>query len=855
LTQASFQFDGSLDPEVVASRVALPPRPGHFDELREPDGSLRAPWRQFFRHLESPGFADLARRRAASERRVRDDGVTYNVYSDAGASPRPWSLGLLPFIITASEWSRLEQGITQRAALMSAVMHDVYGPRRLLADGLLPPALVLGNPGYLRSLAGSVPAGGVFLHIVAFDLARADDGSWWVVSQRTQAPSGIGYALQNRLVTRQLFPEAFREMRVQHLATSYRRLLDTAVRHAEPLAGRSYPRAALLTPGPYSETYFEHAYLARYLGVPLVEGSDLTVRDDRVFLKTLHGLEAVHAILRRLDDDYCDPLELKPDSALGVPALLQSIRAGRVVVANALGSGFLESPALNGFLPEIARRILGGDLSLPSLPSWWCGERAALDEVGERLDDKVIKPTYPHTAYRPAFEPLIGAELGVEARARLRARIEADPDAFTVQAFLPLSQAPTWEDGAIVPRSAMVRVYAIADGHGSWHAMPGGLTRVATRDTRVVSMQRGGSSADTWVLTEETVDGFSMLPQPLAAQDIAAQRRIVTSRAAENLYWMGRYAERAEFSVRLARAIISRLGDDEDDAPAVLEAMGRLAVGHGLVPEGVPSPARSPHGAVVFERALQAELSVAHGVSGVDFNLAALTRAASQIRERMSTEHWRLLLDTANGFREGCARARAEGEYSADEMLNVLARLAVQLAAITGAQTDRMTRDDGWRLLAIGRHIERVGSLAQVLRALLRCGVFASEQGFELALELFDSTNTYRAMYQNRVELPPLVDLLVISTENPRGLAAVVQRMQREMRRLPADPTRALFALIPEPQTWPPLAELCAEDADGRPAALDALLARLHEGADRLSDALGERFFAHAADRLRMLSV
>ena len=855
MPQARFQFDESLDPALIAAGIALPARPGHFDELRGAEGKLRPAWQDFFAYLGGAGFADLSRRHAASERQIRDDGITYNVYSDDGASQRPWSLDLLPFIISAADWTRLEQGVAQRALLMSKIMHDIYGPQRLLADGLLPPALVLGNPGYLRPLVGCMPAGDIFLHIIAFDLARASDGRWWVVAQRTQAPSGIGYALQNRLITRHLFPDAFRELRVQHLASSYRRLLDTLFRLSPREFGtEGAPRAVLLTPGPYNETYFEQAYLARYLGIALVEGSDLTVREDRVFLKALHGLQPVHAILRRLDDDFCDPLELRPDSTLGVPGLLQAIRARNVLVANAIGSGFLESPALNGFLPAIAQRLLGTELTLPSLPSWWCGERAAYEAVREHLADKVIKPTYPHKPYRPAFEPLIGSDLDEEQRALLRGRIDADPDAHTVQAYLPLSQAATWQDGVIVPRSAMVRVFAISDGQGGWHALPGGLTRVAAREMQVVSMQRGGSSADTWVLTEGAVDGFSMLPEPLRPQDIAAHRRIVTSRAAENLFWMGRYAERAEFSVRLARAIVSRLNDEEDDAPAVLEAIAQLAIQSGLVPSGVPSPARSAHGATVFERVLQEGLTVAHVISGVEFNLGALTRAASQIRERLSAEHWRLLVDTSNGFREDCARARSGGDYSADEVLAVLARLAVQMAAITGAQMDRMTRDDGWRLLAIGRHIERVGALARALKVMLDGGALAHEEGFDLALELFDSTITYRSMYQSRMELPPLIDLLVINIENPRAMAGVVRRLEREMQRLPEETAAELRARLPALDTWPALTDLCATDGAGRFSALTDHLARLSDAADRLSDAVGERFFTHASDRLQLLN-
>jgi len=853
LPQASFQFDVLLDPAVNAARVALPVRAGHFDELRAADGSLREPWQQFFALLGSDGFPDLDRRLDTIGRQVREDGITYNVYGDEGGAPRPWSLDLLPFIISADEWTQIEQGVAQRASLLSSIMHDIYGVQRLLAEGLLPPALILGNPGFLRPLAGCVPAGGTFLHIMAFDLARAADGRWWVVSQRTQSPSGLGYALQNRIITRRLFPDAFREMRVQRLASSYRRLLDTLTRLGAATDEASVaPRVVLLTPGPYNETYFEHAYLARYLGIPLVEGGDLTVRDERVFLKTLHGLQRVHAIVRRLDDDFCDPLELRPDSTLGVPGLLQAIRARQVVVANAIGSGFLESPALNGFLPAIARRFFDAELLLPSLPSWWCGERAAFEQIGDALADKVIKPTFPHTPYRPAFEPVMGMDLEAGQRAVLKRRIEADPDAYTVQDYLPLSQAATWQDGAIVPRSAMVRVFAISDG-SRWQAMPGGLTRVAAREMQVVSMQRGGSSADTWVLSPGPVDEFTMLPAPLRPEDLVRKPRVVTSRAAENLFWMGRYAERAEFSVRLARAIIMRLSDDNEDAPAVLDAVGQLAIQHDLVPDGAPSPARSAHGAAVFERVLQAGLTLANGVTGVESNLTAMTRAASQIRERLSSEHWRLVVETAAAFRDDCARALSVGAYSADDVLGVLAQLGVRLAAITGAQTDRMTRDDGWRLLAIGRHLERLGALARALRVLIESHAVAHDTGFDLVLELFDSTITYRSMYQSRLELPPLLDLVVMNTDNPRALSCVARRLTREIQRLPADGAGELLAHLPAPDDWPTLAELCIVEGNTYGNAA-AFAARIAAAADAISNNIGDRYFSHATGRLRLLN-
>jgi len=340
VSQTLFQFDDNSDSAGAALRLAVPASAGHFDELLGQDRLLRPVWRRFFGSLGSAGLADLHRRDELLKRQVREHGVTYNVYSDENGTPRRWSLDLLPFLVEAADWKIIEAAVVQRAAVLCAIMRDVYGPQQLVGEGLLPPALVHGHPGYLRALDGVKPPGDIFLHVVAFDLARGPDGHWWVVGHRTQAPSGLGYALENRVIVSRLFPENFAQMQVQRLAASYRRLLQTLVQHAPRDAAEKGgpPRIVLLTPGRYTETYFEQAYLAHYLGVPLVEGEDLTVRDDRLFLKTLHGLERVHAVIRRLDDVFCDPLELRPDSALGVPGLLQAIRRGNVLVANALGA-------------------------------------------------------------------------------------------------------------------------------------------------------------------------------------------------------------------------------------------------------------------------------------------------------------------------------------------------------------------------------------------------------------------------------------------------------------------------------------------------------------------------------------
>ncbi len=880
----------------MANRLALPARDGHFDEMRGHGDTLRPSWRRFFELLGADGFADLDRRLEVVTRQIHENGMTYTVYADEGP-PRPWSLDLLPFVVDHDEWKTIEAGIGQRAALLEEIACDAYGEQRLVADGYIPAALVQGHPGYLREMHGVEVPGGVRLHIVAFDLGRGPDGRWSVVSQRTQAPSGLGYALENRLTISRLFPEAFSDLRVQHLATSYRRLVEMLetliVREAATMFDRPAPRdltesqvdrfrepdddrpptprIIVLTPGPYNETYFEHAYLARYLGLPLVEGYDLTVRDERVYLKTMRGLERVHGILRRVDDDFCDPVEFRSDSTLGVPSLVQAIRRRNVLVANALGCGFLESPALNGFLPAIARDFGHGELLLPSLSSWWCGEAAARVAIAPDLARRVVKPTYPSTTGRPGFEPLIGEAADDALLDEWRQRIDDDPDAYTVQNHLPLSQAPTWTGGSIVPRAAMLRVFAIAEapvaGEGRgvkrWHVVPGALARIASRDRQIVSMQRGGSSLYTWVRTDGAVDEFSMLPAKLAPEALVAARttraRPVSSRAAENLFWMGRYTERAEYGVRLTRLVLNRLPVDDSLPPLFFEAVRELCIGAGLVERAVPSPRMAPR---IFERALIAGLPPGDDNRGVGFALQSLSRAAGQIRDRLSPEHWRLVSSTIEDYSERLASI--DDDIVDDNVLGSKARDALehvgtQLYAITGAQTDRMTRDDGWRLLTIGRQIERLIAMANALHVMLERGVLQSERerAFALVLGLFDSTITYRSLYQRRQELAALLDLLILDEDNPRALATSLSVLRTEVARLPDTghgPASALPAGFPADGVGVTLHDLVERAPNGRHTAALALTRDLAAVARRLSNDIALRYFSIVGDLWRTIA-
>jgi uncharacterized circularly permuted ATP-grasp superfamily protein/uncharacterized alpha-E superfamily protein len=814
------------DATALAGAAAVRGRVDHYNELLEPGATGEAPemlpiWRRFFDSLGAPGWMDLEARMARVQRRLRDDGATYNVYAEGHDQPRTWPLELLPFLIEADEWAHIERGVRQRARLLDAALADVYGPQELLSSGLLPSQLVYAHAQYLRPMQGVEPAGGHWLHVVAVDLARGPDGLWWVVGHRTQAPSGMGYLLENRLIIAQQFSSAFRELRVQRLAASFQALLDGLMR-ASPAGARS--RVAMLTPGPHNETYFEHVFLARYLGLTLVEGSDLTVRDQRLYLKTLHGLERVHVLLRRVDDEWLDPLELRNESQLGVPGLLQAVRAGELVMANAPGSGLMESPGLAAFLPGVSRHLLGEELLLPAATSWWCGETSVWEELRDDLADYVVAPTFAPGSSGEAFEPVLVSSLDAAAQRRLLAAIDADPAAYTLLAPLRPSEQPVWRDSRLEPCSAVVRVFAVADGTGGWRVLPGGLTRVdsmshprvgARRNERsdaYLSMQRGSASADTWVLTKGEVDPTSLLPRPLAPADLIGWHRPITSRAAENLFWLGRYTERAETTVRLARLALEALPGGHGP---VLGMLHSLALRHGLIAPGVPSPVGSS-GLTTLQRARLFEHALVTGLASgrddqsertsVAYNLHALRQCALALRERLSPEHWSLIDQIGKRFERRMDKVLATTDAAPlSEVLDVLALAGVELAAITGAQTDRMTRDDGWRLLSVGRMLERLDMLSHALALGFECGLPDSDDGFALLLGLFDSTITFRAQFQARREVPPLLHLLVLDTDNPRSLAWVARTMRERLRKLARHNSAwadAVAANLPVPEAW-----------------------------------------------------
>lgn len=766
--------------------------PAHFQELSggplglaSDAGKLNAQWNTFFEVAQINHASELDKKQQELERQIKDNGITYNVYSDVDGPQRPWSLDLFPLIITPEDWQTLEAAVTHQVQLLQLILKDVYGAQTLLKKGLLPSALIQGHPGFLRGMHGIQPLGGTHLHIAAFDVARAPSGEWRLISQRTQAPSGLGYLLENRGIISKLFPQPMASLRIQGLGQSYRSFMDHM---KESCAGLGQPHIALLTPGPYNETYFEHAYLARYLGVTLVQGRDLTVRNQHLYLNTLRGLEPIHCLIKRLDDEFLDPLEFKADSTLGVAGLMQVIRAGNVMVANAPGTGFLESPAVLGFLPAISNELMGTSLKLNSLPTWWCGEQAALDDIKGELRECVIKPTYPFNplhGQRP--QTVLGQFLDQKSMSQLLESMQEQGAQYTAQKYLPLSQLPTWQDGQLHTHSVLLRVFAISNSLNQWSILPGGLARLASQGLQIISMQRGGSSADVWVQTKD----FASTPQTLNAlplsheSQLGHKKRIVTSRAAENLFWLGRYSERSENILRFVHLSLEGLNNESQHSSTWRQWVQIMSQRQGLVANDAINCLMKPKR---FARELVASLDQAKNATSLGFNLRSLQLAAAAIRERLSLDHWHLIESTQSQFSHAAQNWGIEQNYPLTDVFRHLRLTNEHLTAITGAQSDRMIRDDGWRLLSIGRHLERLGFLSSALEsAITSAGLDKVEEDdncFLSLLHLFDSTIPFQSQFQQSRSLTALFDLLMLDKDNPRSLAWVAQTLQGRLSKL-----------------------------------------------------------------------
>ncbi len=731
-----------------------------YDEMFSAPDEPREHFKPLHDALRTIDTGELARRIQSAERQIRDSGITYNVYTDPDGLDRQWELDVLPFMISAEEWRGLEHGIQQRARLLNAILADLYGPQRLLHEGMLPAPLIFSHQGFLRNAWGMQPPNGHFLHLYAADLTRSPDGQWWVVADRTQAPSGTGYALENRLIVSRVFPDLFRSQGVRHLAQYFATMRDSLMLNAPKGDGPTL--AVVWTPGPYNETYFEHALLARYLGFPLVEGGDLTVLNNRVWLKTIEGPRRVHAIIRRQDDTFCDPLELRADSTLGCAGMMECVRRGNVLMANAPGAGILEGGALYGYLPQLCEELLGEALLLPSIATWWCGEPAAMQEALDGADTLAFK-----VANRGwGRDAQLGDELAPEQLAALKQKISQNPELYLAQELVQVSQTPILnihQEQKLNPRGVALRLHACMSGNGSYSVMPGGLTRVSGEaDARIVAMQRGGSSKDTWVLPDGPEDTqFSLLRSTLTSADLVSSKAVLTSRGAENKYWFGRTCERCEHIARLLRVALNAVLQESED--------GYDSPVFSLVESYIVAEDERP-----IDRRLLDACTLESESLGLAANLRRLHHLAFQLRNRLSLDHWRTITQLLRN-------PALNEQVTLSEGLAWLDTAIVASTTLAGYALDSMTRTVGFRFLSMGRRLERLCFLTRALQHACDNGRTA---GLNWLLELCDSVITYRSRYMAQPEWLPVMDLLIRDDSNPRSLMFQALGIRDYLRKL-----------------------------------------------------------------------
>jgi uncharacterized circularly permuted ATP-grasp superfamily protein/uncharacterized alpha-E superfamily protein len=744
---------------------------GRYDECRAPDGSLRPSWAQFLSLLGPDPYATLKASTESCNRSVLEQNVSMNVYAGARSEPKPWPIDVVPQLVSADDWAVLSDGLRQRARLFNTLLADLYGPQKFLRNGILPARLAMANPQFLRPCSGLGTQPGVFLHHYAVDIARSPDGRWWVLQDRMDAPSGLGYSLQNRFLVRTALPQEFHGMQVERISPFFRDF-GASVAQLAPFSGRGEdPRIVFLTPGPANETYFEHAYLARHLGYPLVEGADLTTRDRQVYLRTVGGLKRVSTIIRRVDSGFCDPLELNSSSVLGVPGLVHAAQGGRVAIANRLGGAALENASLLAFLKPLCQAVLGEPLRLPSVATWWCGQKAAREYVLDNLPALVIKPSFRE---RGSSASRYGALLNDRERDALAANIREHPGDFCGQERLLLGTTPAWSAGALRPVPFVMRLF-VAWHEGEYRVMPGALTRFdPTGADAIVSLQKGSVTKDTWVISPGIPLESAMLAPP---ESVASYHRpeSTPSRLADNLYWLGRYLERTSQILWLIDQLGPLLqGEVASLEPAVTRDSLRLLL--------TAQRSDADEEATVEDTVAQirAEADDPENPNSLAANLANLIRVLDQVKVSLPPEFWRII--------------RRLREIAADEKPLDASDLGQQLSSLEALSSETLAHDTGWHFLKLGLRIERARHIVFLAEELLLperppgepLGA-PSEFRLQTLLHYTACLFTYRSLYHGVIQPASILEWLICAPENPRGLRFQADRIAEHVAALPEE--------------------------------------------------------------------
>ncbi len=749
-----------------------------YDELLDPSGAVRPHWRGFLSALGALPEAERNARAVRLDQRVRETGIAYDIFSDPNTSSQRWQLDLAPIIISAAEWRCLERALIQRARLFDAVLSDLYGEQRLMREGTLPPELVFSDASFLRPCQGILPhAGG--LQFYAADLARGADGQWRIIDSHTETLAGSGFALANRVVHTHVAGDLFKHCNATRLASYFQNLQSALTAHS----GRDNARIALLTPGPHHEDYFSHAYLARYLGYLLVEGSDLRTKGSQVYLKTLEGLKEIDLFVRCVDGRSIDALELEPTGFDGPAGLLRVSRKSPRLIVNAVGSALVQNRGLGSYLPRLAELLLGEDLALPDAPRLWLGDAASRSHVLANLDGLVIRKTQEGTG-RPG-QAALGQDpraLSSTDRAILKREIELHGARLVAEEKIGFSNAPVYTTNGFAPKPFAVRFF-VARTLTGYEAMPGGLAMTVDPHRAVALSAPDGQTRDVWVVSDAELGPHVSLWRPtLETARVERSQRVIQSRVADDLFWLGRYSERADWTMRVLRGALRRV--EADGGPATGRRAARKCLEVLLAKDVAPHPVdRHRPGDAELERLCMQLISSGKGHRTLERTFEGLYRVAHLARDRLSLEAWQ----TLSKFRPGDTWAVSLATAAPVSVLDYLEEGLASLAAFNGLMHENMTRNFGWSFLDMGRRLERAYNLSEAIHILFIPVPEAEEEASSLLLllELADSFITYRSRYRVDPMLALVLDLLLLDEANPRSLSFQLVALSRHMEGLP----------------------------------------------------------------------
>ena len=815
-----------------------------FDEMFDTQCNVRPHWNEIKNGLDNAGIKQLEQKQTEIDWRLEDNGVTYNIYNDPEGNNRRWNLDPIPLVLTSTEWEEISKGLKQRAKLLNLIFKDLYTEQKLIKEGIVPAEIIFAHKSFIPEVFNFENKDYYSMRFYATDISRGPDGKFWVINDRTQSPSGLGYAIENRLTMNSISNDLYPNIEILKMAKFIEGFKDmlkslSSSNHENPLI-------ALLTPGPLNETYFEHSYISSFLDLTLVQGEDLLVKNNQLWLKNLNGLRKVDTLIRRVDSQYCDPLELKNNSQLGVAGLVNVIRKDNLSMINPIGVGILENIGLNPFMKNIAKFLLNEELILPQIATWWCGQKKELDFVLANIKNLIIKKI----DRTDNIEVYFANKLNNEELKNLIEKIQNNPHYYVGQEIIDFSTTPSFTKGKVEPRNTVIRAFSYLHQE-KYHVMPGGLIRVSpSKDSLVVSNQKGGTSKDLWILGKD--DDFSGNSIFKNRSFIDSRLENISTKRAENLFWLGRYLTRSITTARMIRFNLKSMlnlnrYDDHTNSKQTNKilnnALTHLTMSYpGFLDDKTATLPMKEIISLIRDKNRAGTLS---------FSITMLSDLNANVKNLLTMEAWRIYEKMQKEWNNYNKKEISTNK----EHINELDKLLIYLMAYKELIDESIFKEQGLILFDIGSKIEVSQLLISKLRSLLtlKLDKLIEYDVLDSMLNSYESYNSYRAYYKSSLALENVLDFLVFNTKYPKALIYIINQLLADLKELPKninnshlssfeEPIFKVFSMITLTNTQKLLE---SQEDEYVYTQLDEFLSTISDLLTKTSDELTKTYFSH----------